>query len=136
MPSGTLREGLTLGNDMYGQVLSHCRMVGARAGGVRHACAHLRSSRDRTRYFEHFAAFFALGLLFLLAYPNRIAVVLLVVIGAALELETLQLLTPDRHGRLVDALTQVAGGACGMAVGLFARGAAQIAKERIAASSR
>ena len=65
-------------------------------------------------HFEHFAAFFVLGLVFVLAYPNRMMLATLIVIGSAIILEALQLLTPDRHGQLTDALVKVAGGLCGI----------------------
>jgi VanZ family protein len=67
--------------------------------------------------FEHFAAFALMGLAFGLAYPNRIFVVAAIVVGSAFALEALQLLTPDRHGRLLDALVKAAGGICGIGVG-------------------
>jgi hypothetical protein len=38
-------------------------------------------------------------------------------VGAALGLETLQLLTPDRHGRAVDAFVKTLGGISGICVG-------------------
>jgi VanZ family protein len=40
-----------------------------------------------------------------------------VVVGVAVLLEVLQLLTPDRHGRITDALEKVLGGAIGIAAG-------------------
>ena len=58
--------------------------------------------------FEHFAAL--LGALFSLAYPRQVALVCLVVLGAAVLLEVLQLVTPDRHGRIQDAMEKMAGG--------------------------
>jgi len=67
--------------------------------------------------FEHFAAFAFLGLAFGLAYPNRMFLVVAIVLGSAISLEALQLLTPDRHGRLLDALVKAAGGICGIGVG-------------------
>jgi VanZ family protein len=63
---------------------------------------------------EHFAAFGLLGLAFGLAYPHRLRLVVAIVIGSAIGLEALQLLTPDRHGRLVDALMKAAGGVSGI----------------------
>jgi VanZ family protein len=82
--------------------------------------------------FEHFAAFALMGLAFGLAYPNRIFLVAAIVVGSAFALEALQLLTPDRHGRLLDALVKAAGGICGIGVGqlgqLFLR--AQIGRAR------
>ena len=74
---------------------------------------------------EHFAAFALVGLAFALAYPNRVLLVAAVVVGSAFGLEALQLLTPDRHARVIDALVKAAGGICGIGVGqlgqLFSR---------------
>jgi VanZ family protein len=66
---------------------------------------------------EHFAAFAVMGLAFALAYPNRIVLVVAIVVGSAIGLEALQLLTPDRHGRVLDALVKAAGGVCGISAG-------------------
>src|ERR1700722_4240139 len=60
--------------------------------------------------FEHLAAFAVLGALFCLAYPRHMALVCLIVLGGAVLLEFAQLLTPDRHGRIQDAIEKVAGG--------------------------
>ncbi len=68
-------------------------------------------------HLEHFAAYAFLGLAFALAYPSRILLVVGIVVGAALGLETLQLLTPDRHGRAVDAFVKALGGISGICVG-------------------
>jgi len=68
-------------------------------------------------HLEHFAAFAFMGVAFVLAYPNRILLVMLIVVGAALGLETLQLLTPDRHGRAVDAFIKALGGISGICIG-------------------
>jgi hypothetical protein len=67
--------------------------------------------------FEHFAAFALTGLAFGMAYPNRILLVVTIVVGSAFALEALQLLTPDRHGRVLDALVKAAGGICGIGIG-------------------
>jgi VanZ family protein len=64
--------------------------------------------------FERFAAYVALGFLFSLAYPRNIALVCLLVFGSAVILELLQALTPDRHGRILDAVEKLAGGAAGI----------------------
>ena len=66
---------------------------------------------------EHFAAFALVGLAFAVAYPNRVVFVVIIVVGAALGLEALQLLTPDRHGRVVDALVKALGGIFGISAG-------------------
>ena len=67
--------------------------------------------------FEHFAAYALMGLAFGLAYPTRVFLVVAIVVGSAVALEALQLLTPDRHGRLLDALVKAAGGICGIGIG-------------------
>jgi glycopeptide antibiotics resistance protein len=67
--------------------------------------------------FEHLTAFAVLGLLLFLAYPRHIALVCLIVLGSAVLLEIMQLLTPDRHGRIQDAIEKMAGGVLGIVVG-------------------
>jgi VanZ family protein len=69
---------------------------------------------------EHFAAFALVGLAFAVAYPNRVVFVVIIVVGAALGLEALQLLTPDRHGRVIDALVKALGGVFGISAGQLA----------------
>jgi VanZ family protein len=66
---------------------------------------------------EHLAAFAVFGVLFCLAYPRRIPTVLIFVIGSAALLEVLQLLTPDRHARILDAVQKIAGGVLGVFAG-------------------
>lgn len=68
-------------------------------------------------YLEHFAAFALIGFAFALAYPNRILLVVTVVVGAAFGLEALQLLTPDRHARAMEALVKSLGGINGICAG-------------------
>jgi hypothetical protein len=68
-------------------------------------------------HLEHFAAFALMGVAFAMAYPNRVLLVVAIVVGAALGLEALQLLTVDRHGRAVDALAKALGGISGICVG-------------------
>jgi hypothetical protein len=68
--------------------------------------------------FEHFAAFAVLGIAFGLAYPNRPLFVVALVLGSAAGLEALQLLTPDRHGQVLDAVVKALGGICGITVSL------------------
>jgi VanZ family protein len=63
---------------------------------------------------ERFGAYGLLGLLFYLAYPRRIVLVCLIVFGAAIVLELLQILIPDRDARIIDAFEKLAGGATGV----------------------
>ena len=71
-------------------------------------------------HLEHFTAFALVGLAFALAYPNRILLVVTVVVGAALGLEALQLVTPDRHARAMEALVKTLGGISGICAGQLA----------------
>ncbi len=70
---------------------------------------------------EHFAAFAVVGLAFGLAYPKRVFLVATFILISAFGLEALQLLTPDRHARLLDALVKAAGGVCGIGIGQLAQ---------------
>jgi hypothetical protein len=65
---------------------------------------------------ERFTAFAFVGVAFALAYPNRLLLVAAIVLTSAFGLEALQLLTSDRHGRLLDALLKAAGGICGIGI--------------------
>ena len=65
---------------------------------------------------EHFAAFALLGFVFALGYRRRTVLIIAIVVCSAFTLEALQLLTPDRHGRLIDALVKAAGGLSGIVV--------------------
>jgi hypothetical protein len=67
--------------------------------------------------FEHLAAFAVLGMLFCFAYPRHVVLVYVIVLGSAVVLEFLQLLTPDRHGRIWDAIQKLAGGTMGVLSG-------------------
>src|ERR1700692_3737464 len=67
--------------------------------------------------FEHFVAFAAVGLAFGLAYSKRVFLVVAIILSCAFGLEALQLLTPDRHARLLDALVKAAGGLSGIGIG-------------------
>ncbi len=63
---------------------------------------------------ERAAAFFLLGSLSMLAFPNRLAQVLAGVTGLAISLEMLQLIDPGRDGRLIDALIKISAGLAGV----------------------
>jgi VanZ family protein len=67
--------------------------------------------------FDHVAAFALLGGLFYRAYPRQIVFVCLVVLGTAVLLEFAQLLTPDRHARISDAIEKMTGGMAGIIAG-------------------
>jgi hypothetical protein len=76
--------------------------------------------------FEHIAAFTILGVLFCLAYPKRIGLICLIVLGTAVTLEAAQLLTDDRHGRIVDVLEKISGGLFGIMLGRAALSCARV----------
>lgn len=71
---------------------------------------------------ERAAALALIGFVFAIAYPRRILLVALVVLGATVGLELLQLIQPSRHGRVIDAAVKLIGGSGGLLLGwLFAR---------------
>lgn len=78
---------------------------------------HNRPTLSTSSGFEHLVAFAVLGGLFFLAYPQQVAIVCLIVLGSAVLLELVQLITPDRHGRIQDAIEKMAGGAVGILAG-------------------
>ena len=67
--------------------------------------------------FERLVAFAVLGSLFCAAYPRYMVFVCLIVFGSAVVLEIMQQLTPDRHGRIHDAIIKMTGGALGIVAG-------------------
>jgi hypothetical protein len=78
--------------------------------------------------FEHIAAFAVVGVLFCVAYPRHLILISILVLGSALALEMAQLMTPDRHARVHDAVEKITGGIIGIAVGraiLYVRQAAR-----------
>lgn len=64
--------------------------------------------------WERLLAFVVLGFLLTVAYPRHVVLVAVVVLGAALLLELLQLVTPSRHGRVFDLAVKLAGGSAGI----------------------
>jgi hypothetical protein len=79
---------------------------------------HLRPVVTRNADLERFGAFAMLGLLFGLAYPHRRIADLSFVVSAAGVLEILQLITRDRHGHLLDAVTKAVGGTSGIGLSI------------------
>jgi hypothetical protein len=65
---------------------------------------------------ERFGAYALQGVLFRLAYPRRITLVCVLVLGSAVILELLQIVIPDRDARILDALEKIAGGVAGIFV--------------------
>jgi VanZ family protein len=66
---------------------------------------------------DHYIAFAVVGGLFGVAYPRQTLLVCVIVFGSAILLELTQMLTPDRHARLSDALEKIIGGAIGITIG-------------------
>ncbi len=77
----------------------------------------LRPNSGYSPNFERFIAYSAVGLLFALAYPRRLWLIIVIVLGAAVAFEALQLVSVSRHGRLFDLGMKLAGGGLGIAVG-------------------
>jgi hypothetical protein len=77
----------------------------------------LRPETGLSPQIERFVAFAVVGALFAAAYPRYILFAAIIVLGAAVMLELLQLLAPSRHGRLFDAGVKVGGGLVGLCAG-------------------
>ena len=77
----------------------------------------LRPESGMPPNFERFAAFAVAGALFSAAYPRYILFAAVIVLGAAVLFELLQLLAPSRHGTLLDAGVKVTGGLVGLCAG-------------------
>lgn len=71
---------------------------------------------------EYLAAFAAVSLLFSLIYPSRPILILALIVCAAAFLETLQVLTIDRHARVADFVFKTMGAVCGsLAAAIYRR---------------
>lgn len=66
---------------------------------------------------ERATALALVGFAFALAYPRHIWLVALLVLGSTVLLEILQLASPSRHGRVIDAVVKLVGGGGGLLVG-------------------
>ncbi len=69
-------------------------------------------------HFDHYFGYAVAGSLFAIAYPKQTTFVCTIILGSAILLELAQLLTSDRHARILDALRKLIGGVSGIA---FAR---------------
>jgi hypothetical protein len=69
---------------------------------------------------ERALALAIIGFVFALAYPRRLLLVAILVLGATALLEALQLVEPSRHGRIVDLTVKLIGGGFGLAIGALA----------------
>jgi VanZ family protein len=68
---------------------------------------------------ERFIAYALLGALFMAAYPRHFVKLAIFLAIAALGLEALQHLTPDRHGHVADAIEKLVGAWAGCAAVRF-----------------
>jgi len=68
-------------------------------------------------FVERFGASGLLGVLFRLAYPSRVGLVWILILGSAVVLELLQIVIPDRDARFIDAAEKLAGGVAGVVAG-------------------
>lgn len=68
-------------------------------------------------HIERFAAFALIGLVFSLAYPRKLWLVVLMVLGAAVAFEAMQFLAQGRHPGLRDVIAKLAGGTTGILIG-------------------
>lgn len=64
--------------------------------------------------FDRAFGFLVVGFAFTVAYPKRWRVTLVLLVIGAFAIEALQLITPDRHARIHDALIKAASGAFGI----------------------
>lgn len=71
---------------------------------------------------ERFAAFAAVGFVFVIGCPRHWAWVTCLVIGSALAFEAAQLLAPSRHAHFEDAAAKAIGGIVGILAGAAING--------------
>jgi hypothetical protein len=78
----------------------------------------LRPESGLSPNLERTFAYAFCGLLFALAYPRRLGLVVAIVVASAIGFELLQFLAASRHARLADVGFKLLGGGFGIAVGL------------------
>jgi hypothetical protein len=102
---------------------SVCLLTGALwgvAGAVAIATVSPVSLRPKTRFdtdAERALAFFLLGSLAAARSPSRPIRTLMTIVGAVVALEAAQTMTTDRHARVGDLVTKIAGTIFGFAFG-------------------
>lgn len=77
----------------------------------------LRPVTGASADLERFVAFALVGLLFAMAYPRHVILVVVLVLSSAVALEGLQMLAAGRHARLGDTAVKLLGGSLGVALG-------------------
>jgi VanZ family protein len=81
------------------------------------APASWRPETGFSAQIERFVTFALIGLVFSIAYPRRPWLIALMVLGAAVTFEALQLLVETRHAGLRDVIAKLAGGSVGLLAG-------------------
>ena len=66
---------------------------------------------------ERAIALAVVGVVFAFAYPRHMVLVAVLVLGATILLELMQLLQPSRHGRVIDAAVKLIGALSGLGIG-------------------
>jgi VanZ family protein len=78
---------------------------------------NLRPISPLPTQLERAIALAVVGAVFALAYPRHMMLVAILVLGATVLLELMQLLQPSRHGRIVDVAVKLTGALTGLAAG-------------------
>lgn len=78
---------------------------------------NLRPVSPLPTQLERAIALALVGVVFALAYPRRLILVAVIVLGATMLLELLQLMSPSRHGRLIDVAVKLTGALTGLGSG-------------------
>lgn len=77
----------------------------------------LRPHSPLSANWERLLSFLAAGLLFSLAYPRRLLLVIVLMVGAAVGFEVLQLFAGTRHAHVRDMMVKLLGGGVGIGLG-------------------
>ena len=77
----------------------------------------LRPVSGASPQFERFVAVWLVGLVFAIAWPRQFWFAAAALVACVVLSELLQELVPTRHGRLLDAVVKLAGGAVGLTLG-------------------
>jgi VanZ family protein len=80
---------------------------------------NLRPISPLPTQLERAMALAIVGFAFAIAYPRHIVLVAVLVLGSTILLEVLQIASPSRHGRLIDAGVKLVGGGFGLLCGWF-----------------
>lgn len=78
---------------------------------------NLRPISPLPTQLERAIALAVVGAAFALAYPRRLLLVAVIVLVATVLLEVLQLVSPSRHGRVIDVAVKLVGASVGIAGG-------------------